>query len=102
MLADEVSCHNVEQMPLCIPFVDKNCYIREEFLEFVPLKRVTGIYIGEAILSKLEEWQLPADDMRGQCYDGVKSMSSDRVGCQAVVRQQAPLAVYIHCSGHYL
>ena len=61
-----------------------------------------ALYIGEAILSKLEEWQLPADDTRGQGYDGVKSMSSDRVGCQAVVRQQAPLAVYTHCSGHCL
>lgn len=102
VLADEVSCHNVEQMPLCIRFVDKNCNIREEFLEFVPLKRVTGIFIGEAILRKLEEWQLSADDMRGQGYDGAKSMSSDRVGCQAVIRQQAPLAVYTHCSGHCL
>ena len=102
VLADEVTCHNVEQMPLCIRFVDKNCNIREEFLEFVPLKRVTGIFIGEAILSKLEEWQLPAEDMRGQGYDGAKSMSSDRVGCQAIVRQQAPLAVYTHCSDHCL
>ena len=40
--------------------------------------------------------------MRGQGYNGAKSMSSDRVGCQAVVRQQAPFAVYTHCSGHCL
>ena len=102
VLADEVSCHNVEKLPLCIRFMDKDCNIREEFLEFVPLKRVTGTFIGEAKLTKLEEWQLSADDMRGQGYDGAKSMSSDRVGCQAVVRQQAPLAVYMHCSGHCL
>ena len=95
-----MTCNNVEQMPLCISFVDKNCNIREEFLELVPLKRVTGVFIGEAILSKLEEWQLPAKDMRGQGYDGAKSMSSERVGCQAIVRQQASLAVYTHCSCH--
>ena len=40
--------------------------------------------------------------MRGQGYDGVKSMSSDRVGCQAIIRQQAPLAAYTHCTGHCL
>lgn len=46
MLTDEVSCHNVEQMPLCIRFVDKDCNIREKFLEFVALERVTGSAIG--------------------------------------------------------
>ena len=55
VLAD-VSCHNVEQMPTCIRFVDKDCNIREEFLAFVTLKRVTGSAIGTAILSKLNEW----------------------------------------------
>ena len=102
VLADEVSCHNAEQMPLCIRFVDKDCNIREEFLEFVAMKRVTGSAIGMAILGKLEKWLLPVEDMRGQGYDGAKSMSSDRVGCQAIIRQQAPLAAYTHCSGHCL
>ena len=85
IIADEVSCHNVEQMPLCMHFVDKENNIREEFLEFVALKRVTGSAIRTAILEKLKEWQLPVEDMRGQGYDGAKSMSSDRVGCQAII-----------------
>ena len=102
IIADEVSCHNVEQMPLCIRFVDKENNIREEFLEFVALKRVTGSAIGMAIPEKLKEWQLPVENMRGQGYDGAKSMSSDRVGCQAIIRQQAPLTAYTHCSGHCL
>ena len=96
------SLHNVEQMPLWIRFVDKENNIREEFLEFVALKRVTGSALGTAILEKLKEWQLPVEDMQGQGYDGAKSMSSDRVGCQAIIRQQAPLAAYTHCSGHCL
>ena len=61
--------------------------------------RVTGMYIAEAVLSKLEEWQvlyIPADDMRGQGYDGVKSMSSDGVESQAVVRQHAGTLGGIH------
>ena len=29
-------------------------------------------------------------------------MSSSRVGCQAIIRQEAPLAVYTHCSDHCL
>ena len=97
-----MSYHNVEQMPICIRFVDKDCNIHEEFLAFVTLKRVTGSAIGTAILSKLNEWQLPTEDMRGQGYDGATSMSSSRVGCQAIIRQEAPLTVYTHCSSHCL
>ena len=40
--------------------------------------------------------------MQGQGYDGAKSMSCDRVGCQAIIRQQASLAAYTHSSGHCL
>ena len=34
VLADEVSCHNVEHLPLCLRFVDGECNIREEFIAF--------------------------------------------------------------------
>lgn len=89
-------------MPLYTCFVDKDYNIWEDLLEFVALKMVTGSAIGMAILGKLEEWQLQAEDMQGQGYDSAKSMSSDRVGCQAIIRQQASLAAYTHCSGHCL
>ena len=87
VLGDEVFCHNVEQMPICIRFVDKDCNIREEFLAFVTLKRIKSSAIGTVILSKLNEWQLPTEDMRGLDYDGATSMSCSRVGCQAIIRQ---------------
>ena len=34
ILVDEVESHQVEQLPLCIRFVDDKKNIREEFLEF--------------------------------------------------------------------
>ena len=40
--------------------------------------------------------------MRGQGYDGASNMSSDVVGVQARIKQVAPLATYIHCSGHQI
>ena len=33
ILADEIKSHYVEQLPLCIRFVDDDYNIREEFLE---------------------------------------------------------------------
>ena len=40
--ADEVESHHVEQLPLCIRFVDDDDNIREEFLEFGQCKRIDG------------------------------------------------------------
>ena len=40
VLADEVSSHNVEHLPLCLRFVDTNLDIREEFVAFLRLERV--------------------------------------------------------------
>ena len=40
VMADEVSIHNVEHMPICLHFVDEKCNIREDFLAFVRLERV--------------------------------------------------------------
>lgn len=41
-MVDEVTSHNQEWMPLCIRFVDKECNIREEFVQFSKLTRITG------------------------------------------------------------
>jgi len=49
VLADEVTSHNLEQMALCIGFVDAHQNIREEFLDFVYLERTSGREIVKAI-----------------------------------------------------
>ena len=54
VMADEVSSHNVEHLPLCIRFVDEKCEIREEFIAFVRLQRVRAVDITEAIIKCLE------------------------------------------------
>ena len=41
-------------------------------------------------------------DCQGQRYDGAKNVSSDTVGVQALIREEAPKAVCTHCSGHCL
>ncbi len=48
ILADEVTSHNVEHLAICARFVDKNKDIREEFLSFLKLERITGEKIAEA------------------------------------------------------
>ena len=56
IMVDEVTSHNTNMMPVCIPFVDKNLNIREELLEVVSLPRITGLHIAnklKEVLGKL-------------------------------------------------
>ena len=55
ILADEVTdCSNLEQLSIAIQFVDRSEDIREEFLDFVTMERITGSALVAAILSRLE------------------------------------------------
>lgn len=102
IMADEVESHNREVLPLCIRYVDENKVTREDFLSFIMLERITGEYIANKILSNLRDMNLEVSDMRGQAYDGAANMSSETVGLQRRIRDQAPLATYTHCCGHIL
>ena len=102
IMIDEVTSHNQELMPLCIRFVDSKCNIREEFLQFSCLSRITGEALASVVMHDLKELGLDLNNVRGQGYDGAANMSSSRVGLQALIREKSPLAVYTHCTGHCL
>lgn len=104
ILADEVTdCSNQEQLSLAIRFVDSgDCEIREEFLDFITVERITGEALASAILLCLREWGIPIENCRGQGYDGASNMSSSVCGVQGRIREQAPLAFYTHCQAHQL
>ena len=58
IMADEVSSHCTEQLPLCVCFVDQEGHIRKEFLAFILLKHVAGEAIFSAIIKTLEDCHL--------------------------------------------
>ena len=74
ILADEVISHNVEHHAICARFVDGNKTVREEFLTFLKLERITGEKIAESILEFLKDNNIPAVNMRGQGYDGASNV----------------------------
>ena len=81
ILADEVTSHNVEHLAICVRFVDRSTKeVREEFLTFLKLDRITGERIADGIFGFLEENNIPLATMSGQGYDGASNTSSDRVG----------------------
>ena len=69
VLADEFDSHHVEQLPLCIRFVDDDNDIRDEFLEFGQSKRTDGKSIAEEIYDKLKKVGLDVNNCQGQRYD---------------------------------
>ncbi|PFX22700.1 Zinc finger MYM-type protein 1 [Stylophora pistillata] len=54
IMADEVTSHNKEQLALFARFIDKNNDVREDFIAFVHLPRITGEVIAETIVSTLQ------------------------------------------------
>ena len=100
ILADEVTdCANLEQLSTVIRFVDSDKHIREEFLGFITVKRITGEALATALLSWLEAHNLDVSLCRGQGYVGASNMSSSTV---ARIREASPLAFYTHCQSHQL
>ena len=93
-LADEVTdCSSLEQVSIVIRFVDRDKTIREEFLGFIAVERITGEALATALLSWLQEHNIDVSFCRGQGYDGASSMSSSTVGVQARIREVSPTAL---------
>lgn len=106
ILSDEVSdISNKEQISLTLRYVtSQSCEyrVKEMFVDFIEVERITGKALAEAILQHLSAWGLSVADLRGQCYDGASNMSGARSGCKAIIQKEAPKAVYIHCAAHRL
>ena len=102
ILADEITnCSNLEQVSIVIRFVDNDKNIREDFLSFITVERITGKSLATTILSWLESRNTDASFCRGQGYDGASNMSSSIAGVQARIRSVSPMAFYTHCHGTY-
>ena len=102
VIADEVcDVSNKEQLSILLRCALDGC-VKEVFMDFVFVDRITGSVIAEAILQCLSQWNLSLANLRGQYYDGSSNMTGARSGCKAKILQEAPMAVYTHCATHQL
>ena len=103
ILADEVTdWADVHHLSLAVGFVDSNMQIREEFLDFITVEKITGESLSTAILKHLGRWGLDIMNSRGQGYDGSSNMSSSRTSVQGCILAVSPLAFCSHCQAHQL
>ena len=71
---------------MCARFIDKNNDVKEDFIAFIHLRRITGEVIAETIVSTLQGLGLEIENVRGQGYDGAANKSSDNVGVQRRIK----------------
>ena len=101
IIADEVTdVSNKEEFSLVLRYMFDE--IKEVFVDFIQVERITGEVLGNTIIEWLSNHNLSLSNMRGQCYDGASNMSGARSGYKAIVQQAAPLAQYFHCASHRL
>ena len=87
---------------MCVRFVDSKKQIREEFIEFIDVDRITGEVLFDTIGKFYERSNLDLMDLRGQCYDGASNMSGITKGLAGRILEGNPKAVYSHCASHIL
>ena len=100
--ADEVTPSNDEIMSICFRYVDGNLNIREVFIEFVALERITGEHIGNRLLKLYAENALDIREFRRPCYDGAANMQSQKKGAASFILKESPRIVVTHCCSNNL
>ncbi|CAN7977490.1 unnamed protein product [Ixodes persulcatus] len=63
---------------------------------------MTGKGLASTIMKSLNDIGVATEYLRAQAYDGAASMSGAYNGVQALIRQQFPNAIYVHCGSHSL
>ena len=99
VIADKVT-DTANKEELSISVLDGT--VKEVFVDFVEVERITGQVLAQAILQWLSTHGLSPTNLRGQCYDGASNMSGAVSGCKSIVQREAPLALYFHCAAHRL
>jgi len=60
----------------------------------------TGQSLAAMAQDVLIRLDLPIAFLRGQTYDGAANMSGIHNGCQAIITDKQPLALFVHCGAH--
>ncbi len=103
LMADETQdCSTLEQLSICVRYVNSVGEICEDFLGFVKLEKMDAESIANALLSTVEGWGLDMSTLVAQGYDGAAVMSSSKNGVQAKVKEKYPNVTYVHCRSHVL
>ena len=74
--------------------------VHEDFIGLYSIDNTESQTLVKVIKDVLLRMNLSAQNIRGQCYDGVSVMKGHRAGVAKVISDLEPRAVYTHCFGH--
>jgi len=91
-----------EQVSIYILYVDQHFVPHEVFLGFYKTITTDGLALTNLIKNVLNSYRIDLNNIRGQCYDGAASMRGSYSGVQSRIKDENPLALYVHCYAHIL
>lgn len=102
ILADECTDINGKEMlSICVRYIKYDDVI-ERFVCVVPVVSTTAETIYEAMLEQMNKYGLDPTKIVAASFDGASNFSGTRGGVQALLKQQSPAMVYVHCRSHAL
>ena len=103
VIADEATdSSNFEQLSIDVRFLETG-KPQGKFLGFQEcISGTTGEAIADNILSKLTDWKLEAELLRGQAYDVAGAMAGRVKGAASRIIAKYSKAIYTHCASHRL
>ena len=103
ILADEYAVIIViEQLSLCLRYVDKKGIVKERLFGLVHMGNTTSLTLKLDIKSLLMKHSLTMFRIRGQGYDGASNTRGAIGGLRTLMLYESPSAYYIHCFAHHL
>jgi len=102
MVDETTDKSNKEQLTLIIRCLDPNFDVFEEFMGLYSLHSTTAASIVSSILDALLRLEIPLSQIRGQCYDGCRTMAGAKSSVAVQIQEKAPKAVFTHYYGHAL
>ena len=102
VMADECrDVSGIEQLSVCVRYVNSSGVIAENFLGFTSMYELDARALTENIIAVLTKQGLNVKQCIAQCYDGASVMSGKRSGVQARFREiTGSPCIYIHCYAH--
>ena len=89
-----------EQESICLRYVDNDLKPHEEFIGMYSVTETSGKSLAGVVQDVLLRLNLPMHGLRGQTYDGAANMAGKHAGAQALIKQEQPVALYVHCGAH--
>lgn len=90
----------IEQEAIYVRYVDESLHPHEMFLGFHATDDTTGEGTANLVKDAIVRFGMPLELLRYQTYDVAANMSGSYNGCQAVIKRDQPVVLYVHCGAH--